>query len=48
MPQRANAIPAHCSAVGESPRTTETASGTIGDVAEIGATMPIAPIARPR
>ena len=41
-------MPAHCTAAGESPRATEKASGTMGDVAEMGATMPIAPIAMPR
>ena len=42
------AIPSHCSAPGTMPRPASTASGTSGLAAEIGATIPIAPIAIPR
>ncbi len=48
MPVSTTAIPSHCSALGTTPRPTSTASGTIGLAAEIGATIPIAPIAMPR
>ncbi len=48
MPKSTTAIPTHCRALGTTPCVTSTASGTIGLAAEIGATMPIAPTARPR
>ena len=48
MPMSTSATPSHCSAPGTSPRDASTASGTIGAAAEIGATIPIAPIAKPR
>jgi hypothetical protein len=41
-------MPSHWTAAGTTPFDASTASGTIGDAAEIGATMPIAPTARPR
>ena len=48
MPVSTTAIPSHCRTLGTTPRPTSTASGTIGLAAEIGATIPIAPIAMPR
>ena len=48
MPVRTSAIPSHCSAAGVPPFAASTASGTIGEAAEIGATIPIAPMAKPR
>ena len=41
-------MPAHCTAAGESPRATDDRERHDGEMAEIGATMPIAPIAIPR
>ena len=48
MPVSTRAIPNHCRAAGVSPFAASTASGTIGEAAEIGATIPIAPMASPR
>jgi hypothetical protein len=41
-------MPSHCSVLGTIPRAASTARGAIGQAAEIGATIPIAPIAKPR
>ena len=48
MPATTSATPSHCRVAGTSPRAASTASGTTGDAAEIGATIPIAPMAKPR
>ena len=48
IPASARPIPTHCQALGERPRKTSTTSGTTGEVAEMGATIPIAPTAMPR
>ena len=41
-------MPATWSALGRSPDATPTANGITAETAEIGATIPIAPIAIPR
>ena len=48
MPVKTRAIPSHWSAAGTFPFAASTARGTMGDAADIGATIPIAPTARPR
>ena len=48
MPVTMSAIPTHWIGAGTRPLAASTASGTIGEAAEIGATMPMAPIAKPR
>ena len=48
MPATTSATPSHCRVEGTSPRAASTPSGTTGDAAEIGATIPIAPMAKPR
>ena len=41
-------MPSHCTAAGDLPCERSNTSGTTGEVAEIGATIPIEPTAMPR